>query len=74
VLFAGDIFDNDNQGRTRLISHIDSYMNNRIIKTIFLCKHDPKNLTNVHQYIDNKRGLVCIIKTEKAIVAGFYSG
>lgn len=45
-----------------------------ISKTKLLYKYDALNKANFHLYIDNKKYLLCIIKTAKAVIAGYYPG
>lgn len=39
-----------------------------------LYQYYPNNKTNFHSFIDNKKGLLCVVKTSKTIIAGFYPG
>lgn len=74
TLLAADIFDRNEEDKVCLLSHISRYARKRVVKTTLLYKFDPRNNTNVHHYVDNKRGLLCVVKTANAIIAGFYPG
>lgn len=53
---------------------IEDYTKKPIISSRLLYKHDPLNATNIHKYIDEKPGLLCVARTKNAVVAGFYPG
>ncbi len=49
-------------------------MGSKIQKAKLLYNFDPLNPTGFHKYLDNKEHLLCVVKTEKAIFAGYYPG
>jgi phage anti-repressor protein len=50
-------------------------MSRKVIKTRLIYQYDKENKANFHLYIDNRRSVALIIKTEKgALLAGYYPG
>jgi hypothetical protein len=39
-----------------------------------LHKYDPRNKANFHAYLDNIKNLCVVVKTQCALIAGFYPG
>jgi hypothetical protein len=39
-----------------------------------LFQYDPNNKVNFHAAIDHKNGLLCVVKTNQVVIAGFYPG
>lgn len=73
-LFNNDIFSTILTEKTKLINLLEAYTKKPIAYSKLLYKFDPLNSTNVHNYIDSKQNLLCVIKTSRVILAAFYPG
>lgn len=61
--------------KQRLIMMIESYTNREIISTKLLLKHDPRNKTNFHEYIDDQENFILVALTiNDKMIGGFSSG
>lgn len=74
LLFNDEIFLNDPSSKERLMYHLESYASTRIKATNLVYKFDPRNKSNFHLYLDEVKNLILVIKTDSAIIAGFYPG
>lgn len=74
-LFQGDIFMYDYLNKEVLIRHIENFHKGKcILRTKLLYKLDKYNIVNFHTYIDYRTRIVMVVKTNNAMVAGYYPG
>lgn len=74
ALFNDEIFRHDDHLKDRLVDHLETYVQSRIVRTDLLYKFDPRNKNNFHLYLDNHKSLALVIKTPFTLLAAYYPG